>query len=65
MRMRVLCQQMTSIGIQRLEGDVVGTITVIVDHERDNYSESVENKDDWCNAESVSTRDCKASHKGG
>ena len=56
---------MTFIGIQCLEGDGVGTITAIENHERGNYSESGENKDDWYEANLVSTRDYKASQRGG
>ena len=59
----LLFQRMTFIGIQCLEGD--GTITAIENHERGNYSESGENKDDWYEANLVSTRDYKASQRGG
>ena len=35
------------------------------DHERGVYSESGVLNGDWCDADPVSMRDCKASHRGG
>ena len=66
MKMRLHANERRLLGFQRIERETgVGSIKPTIDLERGIAVRMQENKDGWCEARPVSTRDYKASYGGG
>ena len=66
MEMHLCADERRLLGFQRTERETgVGSITPTIDLERGIAVRMQENRDGWCEAVPVSTRDCKASYRGG
>ena len=66
MKMHLHADERRLLGFQRTKRETdVGSITPTIDLDKGIAARMQENKDGWCEAGPVSTRDCKASHGGG
>ena len=66
MKMCLRADERRLLGFQRAERETGGgSITLTIDLERGIAVRMQENRDGWCEAGPVSTRECKASYGGG
>ena len=66
MKIRLRADERRLLGFQRTERETgVGSITPTIDLEGGIAMRMQENRDGWCEAGPVSTRDYKASYRGG
>ena len=66
MEMHLRANERRLLGFQCTKRETgVGSITPTIDLDRGIAVRMQENRDGWCEAGPVSTRDCKASYRGG